>query len=205
MRKNKEVIIVILVVVSIFASLYFDNQIIEGISLLRNSVLDNIFLFITIISSEIILFLILTSLFLWREHKRRWIIPLWLTLGISAVVGFVLKITLHRLRPFQLGIVSLLPVLQEKAFTVWDFSFPSVHSLLAFAAVPILSQEYPKLKKVWIGIAVVIAFSRLYFGLHFLSDVISGALIGYVIGLLVVRIEKETKFGKKIYERIMRK
>lgn len=205
MKKNKGVIFVILAVVSIIVSLYFDSQIIRYISLLRNSVLDKFFLFITIVSSEVIIFLILTSLFLWREHKRRWIAPLWLTLGISAIVSFILKITIQRARPFQLGIVSLLPSLQEKAFSTWSFSFPSSHAMLAFCAIPILSQQYPKLKKVWIGIAILIAFSRLYFGLHFLSDVIAGALIGYIIGMLVVKLEKETKFGKKIYERVMGK
>jgi len=205
MRKKKGVVIWILVIFAIFVSFYFDNLLIKYISFLRNDIVDKFFLFVTIVSSEVVIFLILTALFLWKDNKRRWILPLWVTFGISAVVSFILKITIQRARPFQLGIVPLLSSLREANFSTWSFSFPSSHSMLAFCAVPILSQQYPKLKKVWIGIAVLIAFSRLYFGLHFLSDVIAGGLIGYIIGLLVVKLEKEKKFGQEIYKRIMRR
>jgi undecaprenyl-diphosphatase len=175
---------------------------IKYVSFIRNGVLDNVFLIVTYLSSEVIIFLILTALFLWKDHKRRWILPLWVTLGISAIVGFILKITIQRQRPFQQGLVSLLPKLQEASYSIWSFSFPSSHALLAFCAVPILSEQYPKLKKVWIGIAVLIAFSRVYFGLHFISDVLAGGLIGYVIGMLIVKLEKEKKFGKNVYDNI---
>ena len=60
-------------------------------------------------------------------------------------------------------------------------------------------------KYVWIGFAVLIAFSRIYFGLHFLSDVIVGGLLGYVLGMIVVRLEKEYKWGKKVSEIIFKK
>jgi len=205
MRKKKGIIKWILIAFAIFVSFYFDNLLIKYISFLRNDVLDKFFILVTIASSAVIIFLILTALFLWRDNKRRWIFPLWLTFGISAIVAFILKITIQRARPFQQGLVSLLPRLQEAAFSTWDFSFPSSHAMLAFCAVPLLSQQYPKLKKVWVGIAVIIAFSRLYFGLHFVSDVIVGGLLGYIVGLLVVKMEKEYKFGKNIYERIMRR
>lgn len=207
MRKNRErnAIFLILAIISIFASLYFDSQIARCISFLRNSVLDGFFLIITLVSSEAILFFILTALFLWEDNKRRWIFPLWASLGISAVISFILKITIQRLRPFQLGVVSLLPKLQEASFTIWNFSFPSFQSMLAFCAIPILAMEFPKMRKVWIGIAVLVGFSRIYFGLHFMSDAIAGALIGYIIGMIVVKLEKEYKFGKNIYGRIFRK
>ncbi len=207
MRKNsrKNAIFIILAIISVFASLYFDSQIVKYISFLRNSILDGFFLLITLISSEIIIFFVLTALFLWTENKRRWIFPLWASLGISAIISFILKITVQRLRPFQSGIVSLLPKLQEASFSIWNFSFPSFQTMLAFCAIPILYEQFPKFRKAWIGIAVLVGFSRVYFGLHFMSDVISGALIGYLIGMLVIKIEKENRFGKKIYQKIFRK
>jgi undecaprenyl-diphosphatase len=204
-NKSKGIIIGILLLCSMFISLYFDEILIKYISFLRNGILDNFFLFITFVSSEVIIFFVLTSLFLWKENKRRWIVPLWASLGISAVTSFLLKIIVQRDRPFQIGIVPLISQLQEASFSVWNFSFPSSHSMLAFCAVPILSQQYPKLKKVWIGIAAIIAFSRLYFGLHFVSDVIAGGILGYLIGMIIVRTEKENRFGQKIYEKVMRK
>jgi len=200
--KNKGIFAWILVVFTIILSFYLDNTLIKGVSLLRNSILDSIFLIITKLGSEIILFAIVTALFLWRDEKRRWILPLWITIGVSAFVSFLLKVTVQRLRPFQIGLVSLLPQLQEASYDIWNFSFPSNHSLLAFCVVPILSEQYPKLKKVWIAAAVLIAFSRIYLGLHFFSDVIAGGAIGYLIGMMIVRLEKEEKIGKNAYEYI---
>jgi len=203
--KKKRIFIWILIAFAVIASLYLDNTLVRDVSFLRNNVLDKVFLVITYLSSEITIFVIVTALFLWRDNKRRWIFPLWLTLGISAIVSLLLKITIQRLRPFQMGVVSLLSVLQEASHDIWNFSFPSSHAMLAFCVVPILAEQYPKLKKVWIGLAVLIAFSRIYFGLHFFSDVIVGGGVGYLIGAMIVKLEKEHKFGKKIYERIFGK
>jgi len=203
MKKNKGVIAAVCIVFALIISLYLDKTLVRYVSFLRNIFLDNVFLVITFISSEAIIFLVLTSLFLFKDKKRRWVFPLWLTLGISAIVSFILKITIQRARPYQLGIVSLLPKLQEASHNIWNFSFPSSHAMFAFCAIPILSKQYPKLKNVWIAIAVLIAFSRIYLGLHFFSDVIAGGLIGYVTGVLMVKLEKENKFGQKIYDKIM--
>jgi undecaprenyl-diphosphatase len=196
-QRQKFALISVLVVFAIIVSFYFDNTLERGVSLLRNGILNAFFLGVNFVDAEIIIFLALTSLFLLEEGKRKWIFPLWLSFGISAIVGFILKITIQRLRPFQLGLISLLPGLSETGF-----SFPSGHALLAFCAIPILSEKYPRLKKVWIGIAVLIALSRVYLGFHFFSDVIAGAFIGYLIGFMIVKVEKEHKFGRKIYERI---
>ena len=100
MKKNRRIVIIALFVLLISLSLYFDSEIVKGFSLIRNSFLDNIFIGIVFISSEIIIFFFLTSILLWQEHKRRWILPLWVTLGVSALVGFLLKISIQKLKPF---------------------------------------------------------------------------------------------------------
>ena len=200
--KKRGIIIFTLVLLAILISLYFDSYIVKAISLIRIEFLNDIFMGLTFASSGIIIFFILTSLFLWREHKRRWILPLWFTLGISAFVSFLLKIIVQRSRPFQLAIVSTLPVLAKNSHLTWNSSFPSIQAMLAFCAIPILSKEFPRFKYVWIIFASLIAFSRVYFGLHFLSDVIAGGLIGYLIGMIIVKVEKENKFFEKVYEKI---
>jgi len=202
MRNKREIFILAAVFISILIALYFDASIVRIISLIRTNFLNSFFLGITFLSSEIIIFFLLTSMFLWSENKRKWILPLWLTLFLSAVVGFLLKVTVQRPRPFIAGIVSTLPNLMEKSFTTWNFSFPSFQSMLVFCAIPILIKEFPKLKYFWIGFAVLVAFSRVYFGLHFLSDVIAAGLIGYLIGIIVIKYEMENKIGENIYRNI---
>ena len=182
-------------------SFVFDNLIVQNISKLKNVFLDEAFLGITFISSEIIIFFSLTSLFLWQEHKRKWILPLWLTLGASAIISFILKIAVQRLRPFQQNLVSIPEMLASKSYEIWNFSFPSFQAMLVFCALPIISKEFPKIKWFWIVFAILVAFSRVYFGLHFLSDVLVGGILGYLIGVLVIKLEKKKKLIKRIFGR----
>jgi undecaprenyl-diphosphatase len=205
MKKEGKIIVITLFALVIAISFCLDKELIQAISLLRNSILDSFFIGITFASSEIIIFFVLTVFFLWTENKREWILPLWACLGASAVISFILKVIIQRARPFQLGFISLIPKLQEASFNIWNFSFPSFQSMLVFSAVPILSRQFPKLKKVWIIFAILVGFSRLYFGVHFVSDVLAGAVIGYLIGIAAVKLEKENKWGKNIYKKIFRR
>lgn len=67
-----------------------------------------------------------------------------------------------------------------------DFSFPSSHSSVAFTAAFILSFFYKKKTYLFYSLALLIALSRIYFGVHFLFDIMFGALIGYYIGFFSI-------------------
>mgnify|MGYP001562521683 CR=1 FL=1 len=206
MTKSKRGIWIIGFIIALFIiSLYFDSYIVKGVSYLKNGFLDEFLIGLTFTSSEIIIFFFLTSLFLWNENKRKWILPLWFTLFLSTLVSFILKVAIQRPRPFQQGIIEISSFLVKNSYYVWDFSFPSNQTMLAFCTIPFLSKEFPKFKYVWIALACLVGFSRLYFGFHFLSDVIAGAAIGYLLGTLIIKAEKENKFWENIYWRIYNK
>ena len=137
------------VLVLVVVSFCFDSLIVEKVSLLRSGLLDDFFLGITFVSSELIVFFFLTSLFLWSQRKRKWILPLWITLGLSVVVSFIGKYFVGRQRPYQAGVVAVLPVLEKASHLTWNFSFPSFQSMLVFCAVPILSINQERTPFAW--------------------------------------------------------
>jgi undecaprenyl-diphosphatase len=68
------------------------------------------------------------------------------------------------------------------------FSFPSGHTITAFSLAMSLSAFYPGLRIPLVFCAASIALSRIVLGMHFLSDVIVGALIGSGLAYGAVRL-----------------
>jgi undecaprenyl-diphosphatase len=64
-----------------------------------------------------------------------------------------------------------------------QFSFPSGHTITAFAVALGVSAFYPMLAPLLIFAALSIAVSRILLGMHFLSDVVVGAIIGSGLAL----------------------
>jgi undecaprenyl-diphosphatase len=62
------------------------------------------------------------------------------------------------------------------------FSFPSGHSLNAFALCGVLSPAFPPLAPLFAFVAGSVAASRVVLGLHYLSDVLVGTLVGVLLG-----------------------
>jgi undecaprenyl-diphosphatase len=202
MKNKRGIWIFWLIVILFVVSLYLDSYSIEGISYIKNNFLDSSLIFLTSTIFEIIIFVLFTVMLLWKENKRKWVLPLWFTLTLSFLTSFILKVVIQRPRPFQQGLAEISSFLVKNSYSLWDFSFPSNHAMLAFCILPFVSKEFPKLKYIWFTIACIIGFSRVYFGFHFLSDVIAGAAIGYLIGALVIKSEKENHFWENIYQKI---
>jgi len=103
--------------------------------------------------------------------------------GVAAALSVLLFAWLKRMtgrrRPCQIEPhcwATLLPPDQ--------FSFPSGHTMTAFAVAIPLASFYPTLAIGLFFCALSIATSRILLGMHFLSDVVAGALIGTALGYL---------------------
>ena len=74
-----------------------------------------------------------------------------------------------------------------------SYSFPSNHAVNNFAAAAFFTKLYPRYKSVLFITASLVALSRVYLGLHYPSDIIAGAGIGFVFGyfggLLLLKID----------------
>ena len=69
-----------------------------------------------------------------------------------------------------------------------SFSFPSVHTYLAFSSAMAIYHYY---KKAGIGVfvfAAMVGFSRMYFFVHYPTDVLFGAVLGIATAFVVCRL-----------------
>ena len=102
-------------------------------------------------------------------------------------VGFIaggLKELIARPRP-----EGLLPISTDEGF-----SFPSGHATLTSAFFGFYEKKL-KRKIKWIMFALVIltAISRIYLGVHYLTDVLAGLVLGYIIGKAMLILEKRVE------------
>lgn len=104
--------------------------------------------------------------------------------GAAAAVGGicifrVLKKASHRKRPCEIEPHCWAAILPPD-----KYSFPSGHSITAFGVAMAVGMFYPELQACLLIAASLIAASRIILGMHFLSDVIAGATIGVLLGMI---------------------
>jgi len=120
---------------------------------------------------------------------------LFLILGTLLAVGLTDGISSHVLKSFfERARPCLLPefanhvnLLVEKCSG--GYSFPSSHAANHFAVATFLSIVLYKENKLWPPLlllwASLISFAQVYVGVHFPSDVLAGAFLGSVVGMLI--------------------
>jgi undecaprenyl-diphosphatase len=99
--------------------------------------------------------------------------------GFGIALFMKLKSAIGRKRP-----CALEPHCWAKLLPPDQFSFPSGHTITAFAVAVSLGTFYPEMRPGLFFCATSIAASRILLGMHFLSDVVAGAMFGTLLGAL---------------------
>jgi membrane-associated phospholipid phosphatase len=109
-------------------------------------------------------------------NREAWMICA--ALGPIAIgLNYAVKLVVRRPRPVLEGLPPL-------GGAPSSLSFPSAHATSSFAVATAMTRVEP-LGALAFVLAIAIALGRPYLGMHYPSDVLAGALLGTILGLLV--------------------
>lgn len=148
----------------------------------RNAACDVFFKGITHLGDAGIFWIVLTIVLLcFRQTRKAGIYSACALVASLIVNNLILKNLVGRIRPYEAveGLLCIVP-------PAVDASFPSGHTAASFASAVAVCRQIPKKYAILlIVLAALIAFSRLYVGIHYPTDVLGGIVTGIGIGLLV--------------------
>jgi len=156
----------------------FDKYIINLFQGIHNPLLDKFFSFVTTLGNVGIVWVIISVMLLCiKKYRRAGFVSL-VSLIIGALVGNVfLKNMFQRPRPF---------ITMEGIKTVISYptaySFPSGHSTASFTAMfgVVNNVDFKYIKATVIILAILIAISRVYLGVHYFTDILAGFVLGFI-------------------------
>ncbi|MDP4143636.1 MAG: phosphatase PAP2 family protein [Bacillota bacterium] len=150
----------------------------------QNKYLDTLMPAITRLGNLGAVWIIIAAALLLSKQNRVIGDIVFITLAISTLIGEgVVKHLVRRIRPCNYG--NEIKLLINKPLS---YSFPSGHTLSSFAAAEVLSVYFTQYKLIFIGIAVLIALSRIYLYVHYPTDIIAGTIIGLLCSKLVFSV-----------------
>ncbi len=131
-----------------------------------------------------------------------------LAMGFSDLLGGqLLKPFFHRLRPchptyFNEGKHLFLEGANFLLGMKRGGSMPSNHAMNSFAFATVMTLYYPKNFFFYYSFAFLVAFSRIYVGVHYPSDVVCGTILGIIIGMSIYYLFYYIKTGMNENKRL---
>ncbi len=131
------------------------------------------------------LIFLITLLLIIPKYRSRIILPFVLSLvafGLSDLTGNYFKHFFERERPFL--------VLEHvnQLVSAGSFSFPSNHAANSFAFASGMAFFFRRAAVPFLLIAAIVAFSRVYVGVHYPSDILAGSMLGIVVFFMLFGI-----------------
>ena len=170
----------------------FDNAISLFFSIHNNVTFTNTFKIISFICSPKFMIVLNVLLFIFIILKKKYKLLIIVLSSISSVIiNNLVKIIVRRERPDYLRMVM------EKSY-----SFPSGHamiSVLFFGSIIYLVNKYNLKYKKLITFSLstfilLVGISRIYLGVHYLTDVVGGYLLGFIVLFLIIHLFERKKF-----------
>ncbi|MDQ0915322.1 phosphatase PAP2 family protein [Paenibacillus sp. V4I5] len=126
-----------------------------------------------------------------QDLKRRMVAESLLSTYVAITFSGLLAHFFYRDRPVVTH--NVIQLISHPA----NASFPSNHTIGAFVIATSIWIHRRKVGKVWLVLAAGIAFSRVWTGVHYPSDVIAGAVIGIAAAVLMHQLFKRSSLALK--------
>lgn len=126
-----------------------------------------------------------------HDLKRKMVAESILSACVAVTFSGILAHFFYRDRPFVTH--NVIQLIAHPA----NASFPSDHAIGAFVIATSIWIHRRKDGKLWLALAAGIAFSRVWTGVHYPSDVIGGAVIGIAAAVLIHQIFKRSTLALK--------
>ena len=149
-----------------------------------SSVLDQVLPWLTYLGSHFaVIFFILLGWILTKQ--RRVLRHLIFLYAIQSAIIYSLKFLIQRQRPFLF--LEMASKLSRGPGEILDPSLPSAHAAFSFMMATLLSIWCPRYQIIFYIAAASVGWTRIYLALHYPTDVIAGALLGYACTKLFIR------------------
>lgn len=173
----------------------WDREFFIYLNSLGSDSFDAFWIFVTQIESWTFLF-VFFILIIFKFYKRKealWVAAFTIfSFIVSFGLKYITKTSVQRLRPNN--VPELSETIRVLQFPV-DFSFFSGHASVSFAVTTFVVYSLRKFTK-WIYLfyiwPILFSFSRIYVGVHFPSDILVGAFLGYGIGIAIYYVLKKS-------------
>lgn len=147
-----------------------------------NSVFDTVMIAASEAGVQLLVFLVAVQW--WSGKERSHVRHSCVAAGLSFIIGLgfnqVILLFVQRVRPYDAGLSQL--IVPPSA----DWSFPSDHATASMAiAAAFLIHKLPLRATAFGLLALIICWSRIFVGTHYVTDILGGALTGLAAAVLV--------------------
>lgn len=178
----------------VILTLFFDGYFMALFESMRGDLLTNFMHFITDFGL-LFLIVVIGAVSLWKR-KYRMLMFMAICSVLAFEAAFLLKLIFQVPRPYVLGY-------SEPIFLASGNAFPSIHTAFIAALVPFQKHLFKKRNLILIySVMFAVVFSRIYLGVHSMSDIVAGIMVGAVATYTFLGVEQRHNLIAWFRERV---